>query len=51
MAARPGRVSAELTLDAAYPRAEDFRTSAEYAAACRRVSDALAQAMAAGGGR
>jgi NitT/TauT family transport system ATP-binding protein len=51
MAARPGRVSSELALDAAYPRASDFRTSAEYAASCRRVSEALAQAMAAGGGR
>jgi len=49
MAARPGRVFAELTVDAPYPRAEDFRTSAEYAAYCRRASEALAQAMAAGG--
>ena len=40
---------AELAIDAPYPRDADFRTSAEYAALCRRVSDALAQAMTAGG--
>ena len=45
MAARPGRVVAEETIDpvngAAYPRNEEFRLSPEYAAACRRVSHAL----------
>ena len=46
MTARPGRIFAELTVDAPYPRDEPFRTSAEYAAACRRVSEALARAMA-----
>ncbi len=46
MAARPGRVFTELTVDAPYPRDQAFRTSAEYAALCRRTSDALAQAMA-----
>ena len=50
MAARPGRVFTELKIDAPYPRDQDFRTSAEYAAFCRRTSEALAQAMAAGGG-
>jgi NitT/TauT family transport system ATP-binding protein len=49
MAARPGRVSAELVVDAPYPRGRTFRTSAEYAALCRRASDALAIAMATGG--
>jgi NitT/TauT family transport system ATP-binding protein len=49
MAARPGRVFTELAIDAPYPRDQDFRTSAEYAAFCRRASEALAQAMAAGG--
>jgi NitT/TauT family transport system ATP-binding protein len=49
MAARPGRVSAELTIDAPYPRGRSFRTSAEYAAFCRRASEALAVAMAVGG--
>jgi NitT/TauT family transport system ATP-binding protein len=49
MAARPGRVFTELKIDAPYPRGEDFRTSADYGALCRRVSEALAGAMAAGG--
>ncbi len=48
MAARPGRVFAELKIDAPYPRDQDFRTSAEYAAFCRRTSEALAQAMTGG---
>lgn len=48
MTARPGRIFAKLTIDAPYPRDEPFRTSAEYAAACRRTSEALARAMAAG---
>jgi len=48
MAPRPGRVFAELAIDAPYPRDRDFRTSAEYAAFCRRTSEALAQATAAG---
>jgi len=50
MAARPGRVFTELTVDAPYPRDKNFRTSSEYAALCRRASEALAQAMAAGPG-
>jgi NitT/TauT family transport system ATP-binding protein len=49
MAARPGRVFAELAVDAPYPRDQDFRTSPEYAGFCRRASEALAQAMATGG--
>jgi len=49
MAARPGRVFAKIAIDAPYPRDQEFRTSAEYAALCRRTSDTLAQAMAAGG--
>src|SRR5271156_737672 len=50
MAARPGRVFTELAIDAPYPRDGNFRTSAEYADSCRRVSQALAQAITAGGG-
>ena len=46
MTRRPGRVFAELAIDAPYPRDERFRTSADYAAHCRRVSDALANASA-----
>ena len=49
MAARPGRVFAELAIEEPYPREAAFRTSAEYAAFCRRTSQALARAMAAGG--
>lgn len=45
MAARPGRVISELTVDAPYPRTEEFRTSPEYAASAREASDALHQAM------
>lgn len=45
MAARPGRVIREVTVDAPYPRSEEFRTSAEYAALCREASAALHDAM------
>ncbi|GFE65173.1 ABC transporter ATP-binding protein [Litoreibacter roseus] len=45
MAARPGRVIRELTVDESYPRDEDFRTSSDYAAHCRSASDALHEAM------
>jgi NitT/TauT family transport system ATP-binding protein len=45
MSARPGRISAELNIDAPYPRDQNFRTSAEYAAYCRRTSTALAEAI------
>src|SRR6056297_4097736 len=45
MAARPGRVMAELEVDEPYPRGEDFRTSADYAAHARRASEALKEAM------
>ncbi len=45
MAACPGRVFHHLTVDAPYPRGEDFRTSANYAGLCRTTSDALHAAM------
>ncbi|WP_239495944.1 ABC transporter ATP-binding protein [Yoonia maritima] len=45
MAARPGRVIRELNVEAPYPRTEEFRTSADYAAFAREASDALHQAM------
>jgi NitT/TauT family transport system ATP-binding protein len=48
MTPRPGRVAAEIAIDAPYPRDESFRTSPEYAGFCRRVSQALASAMTAG---
>jgi NitT/TauT family transport system ATP-binding protein len=44
MTPRPGRISAEFRIDAAEPRTEDFRTSAEYAGHCRAVSIALGRA-------
>jgi NitT/TauT family transport system ATP-binding protein len=46
MTPRPGRVFAEIAIDAPYPREEGFRTSPEYAGFCRHVSQALAEAMA-----
>jgi NitT/TauT family transport system ATP-binding protein len=49
MTARPGRIVTKLATDAPYPRGDNFRTSAEYAALCRQASGALAHAMAAGG--
>lgn len=45
MAARPGRVIREVSVDAPYPRNEEFRTSADYAALCRQASEALHDAM------
>jgi NitT/TauT family transport system ATP-binding protein len=45
MTPRPGRVFTELPINSPYPRDERFRTSAEYAACCRRVAEALARAM------
>ena len=47
MAARPGRVVADLAIDAPYPRDDLFRTSAEYARLCRMGSESLKQAIAA----
>ncbi len=41
MAPRPGRIADELTIDAPYPRGNDFRNSDAYAEYCRRASHAL----------
>ena len=49
MAARPGRACTELTFDPPTGRDQEYRTSAVYAENCRRTSQALAHAMAAGG--
>ena len=46
MTPRPGRISAEFSITAAEPRGEEFRTSADYVAQCRNVSQALARASA-----
>lgn len=45
MAARPGRVTADIAIDAPYPRDEAFRTSAVYNALCRTASAELHRAM------
>jgi len=45
MAARPGRVMADLAVEASYPRDSLFRTSAEYAHLCRIVSETLKKAI------
>jgi NitT/TauT family transport system ATP-binding protein len=47
MAARPGRVMADLANEAPYPRDALFRTSAEYAHLCRVASGTLREAIAA----
>ncbi|HKV14772.1 MAG TPA: ABC transporter ATP-binding protein [Reyranella sp.] len=47
MSARPGRLWRQIPIPAAYPRDEAFRTSADYAALCRQVSQRLGEAMAA----
>ena len=48
MTPRPGRIFADLAIDAPFPRDESFRTSAEYAGWCRMASEALAEATAGG---
>jgi len=45
MAARPGRIIADLDTTAPYPRAADYRTSPLYNEHCRHASDALERAM------
>jgi NitT/TauT family transport system ATP-binding protein len=45
MAARPGRVIADVTIDAPYPRTEDFRLSPLYTEYCREVSARLSETM------
>lgn len=45
MAARPGRVIADIAIKAAYPRREEFRTSRLFNEYCREVSARLSQAV------
>ena len=45
MAARPGRVMADLRVGAPYPRDDQFRTSADYAHWCRIASEKLKEAI------
>ena len=47
MAARPGRVMADVANEAPYPRDALFRTSGEYAHLCRVASGTLREAIAA----
>lgn len=47
MAARPGRIVADLAVTAPYPRDAAFRHGAAYGTACAEVSAALGRAMAA----
>ncbi len=49
MAAQPGRVVAEVTIDVPYPRTEAFRTSSLFNQYCREILTHLAQAEAGGG--
>jgi NitT/TauT family transport system ATP-binding protein len=46
MGARPGRIVAEVAVDAPYPRSAAFRTSPLYLAACNELSRALEAAHA-----
>jgi NitT/TauT family transport system ATP-binding protein len=48
MAARPGRVIAEIAIDEPAPRTHAFRTSPAYGHYCRQVSKALSAAMTGG---
>jgi len=45
MAARPGRVVADIPIEAPYPRTEQFRTSSLYNKYCREVARWLAEAI------
>lgn len=49
MSARPGRIVAEVSVDAPHPRAPGFRTSPRYAQWCAELSAALESAHAVGG--
>jgi NitT/TauT family transport system ATP-binding protein len=41
MAARPGRVAADLPIDAPWPRDDGFRNAPDYVEQCRLVSETL----------
>ena len=45
MAARPGRIMADLKVTSPYPRDDLFRTSSEYAQLCRVASETLKKAI------
>ena len=48
MSAAPGRLIADIAIDAPYPRGPDFRGSSAYAETCRHVSTALRRGMGEG---
>lgn len=48
MAARPGKVVADVAIDAPYPRTQEFRTCVLYNKYCREVSQHLAEAIGVG---
>jgi NitT/TauT family transport system ATP-binding protein len=45
MSARPGRIIADLSISAPYPRGEAFRMSSDYNEFCRMTSNELSRAM------
>jgi NitT/TauT family transport system ATP-binding protein len=45
MAARPGRVAADIPLDAPWPRNDDWRTTAEFAVQAQSVSETLQETL------
>jgi NitT/TauT family transport system ATP-binding protein len=49
MTPRPGRVFAEVAIEAPYPRGEQFRGSMDYASYCSKVATALSAAASEGG--
>ncbi len=48
MAARPGRIVEEISIDEPFPRGPDFRVSQSFADYCRRVSESLEKASTMG---
>jgi NitT/TauT family transport system ATP-binding protein len=50
MAARPGRIIAEMAVEGGYPRGETYRATQSYSEQCQRVSAALLDAIRAAGG-
>jgi len=49
MAARPGRVLAEVTIDEPHPRTDAFRVTQKFAAYAKQLSEHLAEASSLGG--
>ena len=50
MAARPGRIVADIPIEAAYPRTDSFRTSAQFNQYCREIMAALSEVESVGVG-